>query len=76
MGVTTTSETIFSGFAVTPSFPGAPSLRLVIILLTSVSEAGVRYNEYSFGGGMYLLKSTAWSAILEANVGPTLTKYY
>ena len=74
MGVTTTSETIFRVFVVTPSFPDAPSLRLVIIRLTSDSEAGVRNNEHSFGGGMYLLKSTGWSGILEANVGPTLTK--
>ena len=46
MGVTTTSKTIFRGFAVTPSFPGAPSLRLVIILLTSDSEAGVINNAW------------------------------
>ena len=46
MGVTTTSETIFRVFAVTPSFPGAPSLRLVIIRITSDSEAGVRNSEH------------------------------
>ena len=72
--MTTTSEIVFKGFAVTPSFPGALSQRLVIVRLTSVSAAGVRNDEHSFGGGMYLLKSTGWSGILEANAGPTLTK--
>ena len=54
MGVTTSSETIFRGFAATPSFPGAPSLRLVIMRLPSVSKAEVNNSEYSFGGGMYV----------------------
>ena len=64
----------YRGFAVTPSFPGAPSLRLVIMRLPLVSKAGFNNSEHSFGGGMCIHKSTAWSGILDANVVPTLTK--